>query len=200
MKMSRIIVLSLSLVLVYSIGMTQTVTLNVSEESTMSVTGSSTLHDWTSEVNTITGTAEMGKKMVEKGKVKKGSEIKSVKIIVPVKSIISPRGATMDKKAYNALKSEEHPNIIFELSDNVVSSVSENGFSVAANGDLTIAGKKNHVEFPVEGKIISSDKVSFIGSYKLNMKDYDMEPPSAMFGQIVTGEEIEIKFELIVSK
>ncbi len=200
MKISRIIFLSFCLAFVYNIGISQTIILNVSEETTMTVNGTSTLHDWTSEVNTVTGTVEMGKKMVAKGKVKKGNEIKSVKIVVPVKSIISPRGATMDKKTYNALKSEEHPNIIFELNDNKVSSASGNTFSITAHGDLTIAGKKNHVEFPIEGKIISSEKVSFTGSYKFNMTDYDMEPPTAMFGQIVTGEEIEIKFELIVLK
>ena len=198
--MSRTVFLSFCLVFVYTLGISQTITLSVSEESTMTVSGTSTLHDWTSEVNTITGTVEMGKKMVEKGKTKNGETIKSVKIVVPVISIISPRGATMDKKTYNALKSEEHPDIIFELADNKVSSADGNTFAVSASGDLTIAGKKNPVEFPVEGKIISSEKVSFSGSYKLNMKDYEMEPPSAMFGQIETGEEIEIKFELIVSK
>lgn len=198
--MSRIVFLSFCLAFVYTLGISQTITLNVSEESTMTVSGTSTLHDWTSEVDTIKGSVEMGKKMVEKEKAKNGDAINSVKIVVPVISIISPRGATMDKKTYNALKSEEHPDIIFELVDNKVSSANGNTFAVSASGDLTIAGKKNPVEFPVEGKIISSEKVSFTGSYKLNMTDYEMEPPSAMFGQIVTGEEIIIKFELIVSK
>jgi hypothetical protein len=56
------------------------------------------------------------------------------------------------------------------------------------------------VEFPVSGKQLSEDRLSFKGAYKLNMKDYDMTPPSAMFGQIVTGEEVEIRFELVVNK
>ena len=198
--MKRIIFLSFCLAFVYSIGISQTIKLNVTEETTMTVSGTSTLHDWSSEVNKITGIVEVGEKMIDKGKAKKGDAIKNVRIIVPVTSIVSQRGATMDKKTYKALKSEEHPEILFALTDNNVFSANGNTFIVNANGDLTIAGIKREVEFPVEGKIISADKVSFTGSYTLNMIDYEMEPPSAMFGQIVTGEEIEIKFELIVSQ
>jgi len=198
--MSRIIFLTFCLAFVYTLGNSQTVKFNVSEETSMTVSGTSTLHDWTSEVQTVKGVVEVGEKMVKKGKAKKGDKIKNVKIIVPVKSIISPRGSTMDKKTYAALKSEENPDIIFELTDNIVSSVVGATFTINANGELNIAGIKHQVEFPVEGKFSSSNNMSFTGSYKLNMTDYDMEPPSAMFGQIVTGEEIVIKFELIVSK
>ncbi|MCK5700661.1 MAG: YceI family protein, partial [Cyclobacteriaceae bacterium] len=149
--MSRIIFLSFCLAFVYTIGISQTVKLNVTEETTMTVSGTSTLHDWTSEVKTVTGTVEVGKKMISKGKAKKGDAINIVRIVVLVKSIISARGATMDKKTYAALKSDEHPEIIFELNDNEVSTVSGDTFSVNARGDLTIAGIKHQVEFPVEG-------------------------------------------------
>ncbi|MEQ8807891.1 MAG: YceI family protein, partial [Imperialibacter sp.] len=71
-------------------------------------------------------------------------------------------------------------------------------FAVEAKGNLTIAGKTNAVTLPVAGKRDANGKYSFEGSYKLNMKDYDMEPPTAMFGQIVTGEEVEISVNLIV--
>lgn len=200
MKMSRIFLLSLFFATFYVVSVAQTVKLNVSEESVMTVTGTSTLHGWTSEVNTVTGYVELEEKMVKKSKVKKGDPIPSVHIVVPVKSIISPRGSTMDKKTYAALKSEDHPNITFDLKDNEIFSVSVDTFTVMSSGSLEIAGKTLQVAFPVKGKLISADKASFTGAYKLNMKDYDMEPPSAMFGQIVTGEEVEIKFNLIVSK
>jgi polyisoprenoid-binding protein YceI len=190
----------LCLVLVYAGGIAQTVKYNVSEETTMTVTGTSTLHDWTSEVNEVKGFVEVDEKFASNGKIKKGEKIDLVSINVPVKSIISPRGATMDKKTYAALKSEENPEIIFVLKDSKVASVNGEVFAVEATGDLTVAGVTKKVEFPVEGKLLEEGKMSFAGSYKLNMVEYDMEPPSAMFGQIVTGEEVEIKFELIVNK
>lgn len=197
--MSRIFFVA-CLMCMYTVGVAQTVKLSVIEETAMTVTGSSTLHGWTSVVNTVNGSVEIGEKMLKKGKAKKGDIIANVNIAVPVLSIISPRGSTMDKKTYNALKSEENPEITFVLNDNKVSSIAGDTLHINASGNLTIAGKTLAVEFPVKGKIISSDKMSFSGAYKLNMVDYDMEPPSAMFGQIVTGEEVEIKFVLIVSK
>lgn len=190
----------LCFVLVYAQGIAQTVKYNVSEETTMTVSGTSTLHDWTSEVNEVKGFVEVDEKFANNGKIKKGEKIDLVNIIVPVTSIISPRGATMDKKTYAALKSEENPEIIFVLKDSKVASINGEAFVVEATGDLTIAGVTKKVEFPVEGKLLEEGKMSFSGSYKLNMVEYEMEPPSAMFGQIVTGEEVEIKFELIVKK
>lgn len=201
MKIIRLHFLTFCLALIYSVGYAQTVKLNVlNEETTMTVSGTSTLHDWTSEVNTVSGFVEINEKLVNKGKAKKGDEIALVSIVVPVTSIISPRGATMDKKTYNALKSEENPEIKFSLKDCKITSSSGSVFQIDANGDLTIAGETKSVTFPVEGNIISGDKMSFTGAYKLNMVEYNMEPPSAMFGQIETGEEVEIKFELIVIK
>lgn len=192
--------LSLILVLLYTAGISQTVKYNVSEETTMTVSGTSTLHDWTSEVNEVKGFVEVDGKFGANGKIKKNSKIHLVNIAVPVKSIISPRGTTMDKKTYNALKSEEHPEIIFNLKESKITELNGADFSVETSGDLTVAGITKQVAFPVAGKLISAEKMSFTGAYKLNMTEYDMEPPSAMFGQIVTGEEVEIKFELIVNK
>lgn len=199
MKLVSFLLVAVCYILFLDGAYSQAVKLNVAEDSKMSITGTSTLHDWTSEVQTIQGYVEVEESFLKKGKAKKGDEIAGVHVVVPVKSIISPRGATMDKKTYNALKSEEHPEIIFDLKDNKIQADGD-GYSINAKGDLTIAGQTKQVEFPVKAKLISAEKMSFEGSYKLNMVEYNMEPPSAMFGQIITGEEVEIKFELIVNK
>ncbi len=189
------------LLVIFSFGIqAQTVKYNVAPESTMSIIGTSTLHDWTSTVTKITGYMELDQKISTTGTLKKGDEIFAVKIIVPSKSIISARGATMDKKTYDALKAEQFPDIIFEFSKMKVADVKDGKIDVLAKGNLMIAGKTNLVEIPVVGKVNSATQMVFSGLHKLNMKNYDMEPPSAMFGQIVTGEEVEIKFELIFNK
>jgi len=200
MNRLRITVLSIILAIFYTAGVAQTTKFSVTEETKMTVSGTSTLHDWTSEVNEVKGFVETDAKFGNSGKIKKSDKIEMVQITVPVESIISPRGATMDKKTYNALKSEEHPEIIFALTENVIKESDGDAFTLEATGDLTVAGVTKKVTFPVEGKRLSADKMTFAGAYKLNMTDYDMEPPSAMFGQIVTGEEVEIKFELFVDK
>ena len=201
MKINRIFLLIIGLTIFFNGVNAQTVKMNVSnEETTMTVSGTSTLHDWTSEVKTVNGFVEVDEKMIDKQKIKKGEEIPLVDITIPVTAIISPRGATMDKKTYSALKSESHPEINFKLENCKITDMEGSDFQLNAAGNLTIAGITKKVEFPVAGKLVANDKMSFAGAYKLNMLDYDMEPPSAMFGQIETGEEVEIKFELIVVK
>ncbi len=200
MKKLKISVLSALFVIIYTLGIAQTTKYSVTDETTMTVSGTSTLHDWTSTVNQVKGFVEVNEGFGKNGKMGKDDVINLVNIVVPVDSIISPRGATMDKKTYNALKSEEHPEIIFNLQNSKISGVNGASFTVDAEGELTVAGVTKQIAFPVEGKLLNGDKISFSGSYKLNMTEYDMEPPSAMFGQIVTGEEVEIKFELIVNK
>lgn len=200
MKNLKILILTFVFAFVSTLSNSQNVKYNVSDETVMTVSGTSTLHDWTSTVNRVNGFVEISDQMAKNGKAKKGDEIKLVEISIPVDSIISPRGAVMDKKTYEALKSKENPEIVFKLSNNTISNVNGASFTMDAGGDLTIAGVIKHVDFPVEGKFISGDKMNFIGSYTLNMVDYNMEPPSAMFGQIVTGEVVTINFELIVTK
>jgi polyisoprenoid-binding protein YceI len=200
MKISRFFIILICSAFVFTGGVAQMVKYEVSEGTEMTVSGTSTLHDWTSEVREVKGFVELDDGISSKGKVKKGDKIDAVEIVVTVDSIISPRGATMDKKTYNALKSKEHPKITFRMDDNKVTSLNGDVFNLLASGSLTIAGKTNEVEFPVEGKFENSNSIVFSGAYKLNMLEYDMEPPSAMFGQIQTGEEVEIKFKLVVSK
>ncbi len=199
-KLKRVLFTFYIILFIGSAGLAQSLKLGISRESTMTISGTSTLHDWTSKADTLIGYVEVDKKMIERGSPKKGDKIISVHLEVPVKSIISPRGATMDKKTWNALKSEEHPRIIFEMKEGKIANIKGSSFTVQAKGTLSIAGKTKDIEFPVGGEFVASGKMKFTGSYNINMRDYDVEPPSAMFGQIVTGEEVEIKFELIVNK
>lgn len=178
----------------------QNIRLNVKEETKMTISGTSTLHDWTSDVNEVRGMVVVKPNMLTGEKIKKSDKIIEVSIVVPVKSIISERGSTMDGKTWRALKSEEHPNIRFTLSSNKVKPQTDNTFLVDAKGTLEIAGVKKEVEIEVTGKRLDGSSMVFEGKQKINMKDYNMEPPSALFGTIETGEEVEIAFKLIVGR
>lgn len=171
----------------------------IGEESTMTVTGTSTIHDWTSKVNEIEGTYRFKENILDKKLPKSGSIVDQVIMEVPVKSIESPRGATMDNKTYNALKSEEHPNIIFEVTkDNIdgVSNPQAGSFKLDVTGNLTIAGFTREISLVLDGQKIGPDTLKFKGSFPIDMVTYEMEPPTAMFGQIKTGKDVTIDFEL----
>jgi polyisoprenoid-binding protein YceI len=160
----------------------------------MQIQGTSTLHDWTCNVTKVDGVIEMDSKILHKGIWSENSKIKSLKVSIPIESIKSPRGAAMEKKLYNALKSEKHPTILFTLNNIKPSATVSGPGKLDANGTLLIAGVEKPVSLFVKASFTTEKDLIFEGSYTLNMKDFDVEPPSAMFGQIVSGEKVTISF------
>ncbi|MCM4166979.1 hypothetical protein KCTC52924_01834 [Arenibacter antarcticus] len=170
----------LSLLFVVLIGYSQD-SYKLSEESVLTISGTSTMHDWTVAASGMQGSMSYGKKIV------------NLALKVPVSNIKSERGAAMDKKMHGALKSEQHPEISFNFKD-----ITENS-SVAINGGLTIAGVEQVVGLP--SKITAMDKGHRIqGEYKITLQDYGMKAPTAMFGQIVVGDTVTVKYDLVFVK
>lgn len=161
---------------------------SVSNESDATVIGTSTLHDWEMTAEEISG---KGMITVENGKVE---DIKSLNLAFKVKSLKSGKNK-MDDLAHEALEANSNPNITYKLS-NIVASA--NG-QMKAKGMLSIAGKTREVT--VSGTVTTSgSKVIIKGSHDINMTEHDMEPPTAMFGTIKTGEMVTIEFEIVLTK
>lgn len=150
------------------------------KESKLTIDGTSTIHDWTVTANTISGTLKA-----------EGTVPKEIDFQVAVADIKSERGSTMDKKTHNALKMENHPEIVFTLKE------VQSGSSVV--GTLSMAGKKKEIE--ISTIIITSDNdLKISGEYPITLQDWDIEPPTAMFGQVIVGDDVTVKFDLIFEK
>jgi polyisoprenoid-binding protein YceI len=157
---------------------------SLTSESTLSVDGTSTLHDWTVNANTYLGSLILDDHVFT-----------SISFEVDVASIVSTRGATMDKKTHNALKKDEHPKIFFTAKDIAFSE----GDNQSMPGKLTIAGVEKDVEIGATIKVFEG-KIQMTGNHKIKLQDYNMEPPTAMFGSIVVGDDVVVSFDLIFTK
>lgn len=165
----------------------------LSEESSMVIEGTSTIHDWKADVEEMDLSASMNASLLNQKNPQ--NPFSSLTLEVPVKSIESGKGG-MNKKIYGALKEKDHPYITFNLvSAELVDGIAEDGsFKLNVKGDLTIAGASRSITLPVEGQK-GNEVYSFQGSYKLNMRDFNVDPPSAVFGTIKSGEEVTITFD-----
>lgn len=152
------------------------------EDSEIIVKGTSSISDWEMKSATVTGSFE--------GKIVKNNlqKIDKLQLAIPAESLKSGRDG-MDANAYKSLKTAQHQDIVFK-SDKV--KVNQN--SIIAEGELTIAGTARPVQIKAECTVDSNGDLSCKGSEKLKMTDYNVEPPTAMFGSITTGDEIEIVF------
>ncbi len=152
-------------------------TYRLSSESVMTISGTSTVSDWTVVANTI------------KGSMSKTTEaFTEISIAVPITDIKSERGASMDNKMYAALNAQEYPTVYFmarRLKEDILK-----------NGTLSIAGVEKPIQILV--KIERGDgRIAISGTHYILLQDFGIEPPTAMFGQIVVGEKVAIAFDLV---
>ena len=153
------------------------------EKSTLKITGTSSLHDWEMTVEKFDATGMI----IE-------NQIENLKVTVETKSMKSGK-SVMDKKAYDAVKATLYPNIFFS-SQNL--NITDKTLSGA--GILELAGKKKEVMFSADIIHDSPAEMRIQGSVPLKMTDYDIEPPTAMFGTLKTGDEVAIVFDVLITK
>lgn len=178
--------------------MAQQNTYTLMEKSTLKIDGTSTIHDWTVDAQEINLNLDFNAAALEGES--KSNPVSALTLTVPVKELESGKGG-MNKKIYGALKEDDHPNIMFKLSSAELSGGdAQPGFTLNVSGQLTIAGFSRDITFPVEGTLQDDGSYKFTGSYELNMKDYEVDPPSAVFGTIRSGEMVTVSFEFFVNQ
>jgi polyisoprenoid-binding protein YceI len=159
-----------------------------SSTSRISISGTSTMHDWTmtSEKATYDAVFETNPQGVPQ-------QVTSLVVSVSAQSLKSGKNG-MDKNAYAALKTDKHKQITFQLESGKI-----DGKTIRCQGSLTIAGTTKQIEVETTYTILADGSIQCKGSKKLAMKDYNVEPPSFMFGSVTTGNEITVSFDVILA-
>jgi polyisoprenoid-binding protein YceI len=159
-------------------------------DSKFIVTGTSNLQAWEMASETASGKAEMD---IAEGRIVK---IHSINISIPAESLSSGKPA-MDKKANEALKTDKFKYINYKLS-RIESIKNQNGSSlVNAIGTLTIAGITRPIKVKAKGEV-RGEEISFEGNHTLLMSDFNIDPPVAMMGALKTGDQLEVKFKVVL--
>ncbi|MFV0505928.1 MAG: YceI family protein [Bacteroidales bacterium] len=152
------------------------------DSSQIEVHGTSTIHDWV-----MTASGGEGH-IIEQ----ENNELIDVNFVIAVSSLKSSRGNTMDTKAYNAFKSTQHPYI--ELTVLNLKAISKGTDTLKCS--LKMAGVTKN--FSTECQIDTcSNTISARGGFPIKFADYNMTPPSAMFGQIVCGDVVNVNYYLL---
>ncbi len=172
---------------------------NLLPSSSITVDGTSTLLDWTVKAEIINGSINVTTNINTNSNLKK-SNLFSISILVPVRNIKSEKGETMDNKMYRALKIEDFPNILYTLiHSDEFTTFSLNDSLINFSGVLNIAGVEKTIHCKTKATF-SNDLLILEGEIPLKLSDFNIEPPSAMFGQIETGDDITINFKLEFEK
>ncbi len=156
----------------------------------VTIHGTSKIHDWKDSVGKVTG--EMVADPGQDGTV----DVREIHIKMEVRSIKSDMGSGMDNKTYKALKADANPEILFLLNVPVkLMQVHPGGSILAVKGSLTLAGICKPVTMQVTSFTLGQGKLQLEGSQTINMADFGVKPPTALFGTIRARPQITIQFK-----
>ncbi len=195
MKLTRITFLCLMLnFVITNLTFAQSYTLAADSSTHITVTGTSTLHGWTVAVNEV-------KDIPTEITISEDMTVDSFSFGVVVNSMDGGRGASMNKKITGALKATAHPIITFQQNEPAaMSEIDATGnFTLTSKGILKMVGLEKAIEIEVAGHK-TANGIILKGSKPLTFSQFDIEPPSAMFGQIVCGDDIAVNFEFRYTK
>jgi polyisoprenoid-binding protein YceI len=105
----------------------------------------------------------------------------------------------MDRLMHDALMVDEHPGITYELTsaEPAGATATDGTFVLNTTGELSLTGTTRDVQIDVTGTRLADGKIRFTGSHAMKMSDYGMAAPTAMFGQLRTGDDITIHFDIV---
>lgn len=156
-------------------------------ESRMWIDGTSNRSDWTVEAKELGGSF-----------VIEGTNVTSALIEVPAERIESSVSRIMDRLMYKTLKSAQHPTVSFRLAGvTPMAAGADGGVTLTARGQLAIAGTSKEVSFPVTGRREGADGWRFAGQLTMLLTDFGMDPPTALFGALHTGDQVTIRFDVL---
>ena len=160
---------------------------------TMKIDGTSTLHDWTTPVNTVKANGDF---KIEGGQL---TQVTAMWVQADVKSIKSEKGEDMEEKIYETLEADDHPTITYNLTTVKSMTKQGNDWVLETTGDLTLAGKKKPIDMTVKASV-NGNEVRFVGSKKIKFSFYKISRPSAMLGMIKAGDEVTITFDVTMKQ
>jgi polyisoprenoid-binding protein YceI len=160
-------------------------------ESRVWVDGTSNREDWTVDATEIHG-------YVVLERAGASLNIREGRFTVAARRIVSKQGVIMDRLTHGALRANAHPDITYELASAAALPSDAATARIATKGRATIAGVTKDIEQDVQVERLADGRLRFTGSSPVLMSDFDMTPPTAMFGALRTGNRVVVNFELFV--
>ncbi len=169
--------------------------LNLQPQSKLWVEGGSTIKSWSCEAKDVTANIEASSGGAVAKTLSGEKAISTVDVEMTVEKIECGNG-TMNDHLRTALKAKDNKSISFKLTGYDVAK-SADGVGGTLNGTLALGGMKKPISIPATGVELGG-ALRVTGSYTMKMSDYDLTPPSLMFGRIKVRDEVTVKFDLVI--
>jgi hypothetical protein len=164
-------------------------------ESRLWIEGSSTIRDFTCNATLINALVDTRSANAIPQLLIGDKAVVAVDVKVPAEKIDCGNG-TMNEHMLTALKAAQSPTILFRLSSY---DIARSGETVTGTlkGTLSLGGAQKAVTLSAHGKP-EGDLLRVTGAADVKMTDYDLTPPSLMFGRIRVADKVTVKFDLLL--
>jgi polyisoprenoid-binding protein YceI len=122
--------------------------------------------------------------------------VRTVQLSVPAAKIECGNG-TMNEHMRKALKADENPTIKFSLSSYDVAKASD-AVKGTMRGSLTLGGAEKPIDVAAVATDAGNGALRIAGSYPVVLSEYALTRPSLMFGRIKVGDEVKVKFDIVL--
>ena len=142
-----------------------------------------------------------GNGIVEKNETSGHLKFQHTTINILVKSL-SCDNQVMDYDMYQALKSEKYPYITLNLKEAFAAGNQKidllKNIPLIVTADLSVAGMCRSQTIQINASQNSNGQLIFHGTHKIKLEDFNIDPPTALFGVIKVRDEVYINFDLYV--
>ena len=168
--------------------------LTLQPESKLWVEGKSTIRGFSCTANEVGAVVDaVPNGIAQVSAAQKG--VRAVRITVPAEKLDCGNG-TMNEHMRKAIKLSDNPAIEFTMASYDVSKATE-GVAGTLTGTLKLGGVAKTIAVPATASA-ENGALHVIGGYELKMSDFDLTPPSLMFGRIKVRDEVNVKFDLLL--
>jgi polyisoprenoid-binding protein YceI len=192
----RIPLIGLALVAAVAMNANAQARVNLAPASKLWIEGTSNVHDWKAEAAVINAEIEIDAAGLSAAPAKL---VRKVTITVPVKDLKSGKGG-MDNNIQKALKADKNPDIVYTLTTIEAVSDTKDGFTLRAQGTLKLAGGESAVTAEIVGTRQPDGSIKATGTVPVKMTAFGVKPPTAMLGAIKCGDDVQVKFDLLVGQ
>ena len=167
-------------------------------DSRLWLEGTSNIRSWSCRATAIDASIDVSTVASSADPAAIAAHVQHVTIKLPVGNLRCGNGR-MDRNMYRALKADD-PQASFILgSFHAVPSRDRHAAYLRTAGTLTVAGENRTLDVDVRTRHMPDGTLIAEGTVPVNMSDFGIAPPTALFGAIRTGNRVTVRFELRVS-
>ena len=170
--------------------------LTLKPDSRLWVEGGSSVRDWNCKAPVLEAAIAAAEGDAVAAVLAGKNAVTTVKFTVPVEKMDCGNG-TMNGHMKKALKSTEFATIDFQLETYSLTK-GDTATAGTLNGTLTLGGVAKAIALPVMFRQAPEGALRVAGVYELNMRDYQLQPPSLMMGTLKVREKVKVNFDLLL--